>query len=191
MVRIIRKLLLAGVMVMMVVSFADAANLEKATFAGGCFWCMEPPFEKLDGVKEVVSGYTGGHKENPTYEEVSSGKTGHVEAVQVSFDPSRISYGKLLDVLWRQIDPTDPGGQFVDRGAQYRSVIFSHSPEQKALAQKSRDELHKSDASRSLLLPRFFLRGNSILRKSITRITTKRTQFGISSTGTIQGATSS
>ena len=144
MVRIIRKLFLAGVMVAMASSVVDAASFEKATFAGGCFWCMEPPFEKLDGVKEVVSGYTGGHKENPTYEEVSSGKTGHVEAVQVSFDPSRISYGRLLDVLWRQIDPTDPGGQFVDRGAQYRSVIFSHTPEQKALAQKSRDELQKS-----------------------------------------------
>lgn len=144
MVRIINRTLLTGVTVIMAFSMADAANLEKATFAGGCFWCMVPPFEKLDGVKEVVSGYTGGHKDNPTYEEVSSGKTGHVEAVQVSFDPSRISYEKLLNVFWRQIDPTDPGGQFVDRGAQYRSVIFSHTPQQKALAEKSRDELQKS-----------------------------------------------
>ena len=144
MVRIINNILLIGVMVIMAYSFADAANLEKATFAGGCFWCMVPPFEKLEGVKEVVSGYTGGHKDNPTYEEVSSGKTGHVEAIQVTFDPSKISYEKLLNVFWRQIDPTDPGGQFVDRGAQYRSVIFSHTPGQKALAEKSRDELQKS-----------------------------------------------
>ena len=144
MARIINKILFIGVMVIMAYSFADAANLDKATFAGGCFWCMVPPFEKLEGVKEVVSGYTGGHKDNPTYEEVSSGKTGHVEAIQVTFDPSKISYEKLLNVFWRQIDPTDPGGQFVDRGAQYRSVIFYHAPGQKALAEKSRDELQKS-----------------------------------------------
>jgi peptide methionine sulfoxide reductase msrA/msrB len=105
---------------------------------------MVPPFEKLDGVTEVLSGYTGGHRENPTYEEVSAGKTGHVESVQVTFDPSKISYEKLLGVFWRQIDPNDPGGQFVDRGAQYRSVIFYHTPEQKALAEKSRDELQRS-----------------------------------------------
>ncbi|HXX80861.1 MAG TPA: peptide-methionine (S)-S-oxide reductase MsrA [Thermodesulfovibrionales bacterium] len=142
--RIINKILFIGVMVTMTFSLADAANLEKATFAGGCFWCMVPPFEKLEGVKEVVSGYTGGHKDNPTYEEVSSGKTGHVEAIQVTFDPSKISYEKLLNVFWHQIDPTDPGGQFVDRGAQYRSVIFYHTLGQKALAEKSRDELQKS-----------------------------------------------
>lgn len=119
-------------------------NIEKATFAGGCFWCMEPPFEKLEGVKEVISGYTGGHKENPTYEEVSAGKTGHVEAVQVFYDPSKISYSELLEVFWRQIDPTDPNGQFVDRGSQYRSVIFYHTEEQKRLAEKSTDDLQKS-----------------------------------------------
>ncbi|AZB44065.1 peptide-methionine (R)-S-oxide reductase [Bacillus sp. FJAT-42376] len=112
-----------------------------ATFAGGCFWCMEPPFEKLDGVYEVISGYTGGEKKNPSYEEVSSGSTGHVEAVQVVYDPSRISYGELLQVFWRQIDPTDAGGQFVDRGSQYVSAIFYHNNEQKAAAEKSRAEL--------------------------------------------------
>ncbi|HYA31897.1 MAG TPA: peptide-methionine (S)-S-oxide reductase MsrA, partial [Thermodesulfovibrionales bacterium] len=115
----IKKLLLTGVILMLAVLVSDAAKLEKATFAGGCFWCMVPPFEKLDGVTEVLSGYTGGRKENPTYEEVSSGKTGHVDAVQITFDPSRISYRKLLDVFWRQVDSTDPGGQFVDRGSQY------------------------------------------------------------------------
>lgn len=113
-------------------------NTEKATFAGGCFWCMEHPFEKFDGVLEVISGYTGGHKENPTYEEVSSGATGHLEAVQITYDPSRISYNQLLDIFWRQIDPTDPQGQFVDRGRQYRTAIFYHSEEQRRLAEKSK-----------------------------------------------------
>jgi peptide methionine sulfoxide reductase msrA/msrB len=119
-------------------------SLEKATFAGGCFWCMEHPFEKLEGVLEVISGYTGGQKDNPTYEEVSSGMTGHLEAVQITYDPSRISYSEILDIFWKQIDPTDPGGQFVDRGGQYRSAIFYHSEEQKALAEKSKSELNKS-----------------------------------------------
>src|SRR5512138_2276231 len=103
--------------------------LEVATFAGGCFWCTEADFEKLPGVAKAVSGYTGGQKENPTYEQVSSGKTGHVEAVQVFYDPNKVSYEELLDYFWRHIDPTDPGGQFVDRGSQYRSVIFYHTPE--------------------------------------------------------------
>ena len=119
-------------------------KLEKATFAGGCFWCMEHPFEKLEGVKEVISGYTGGHKENPTYKEVSSGKTGHREAVQITYDPSKTTYSRLLGVFWKQIDPTDPGGQFVDRGLQYGSAIFYHNEEQKKLAQKSKAELDRS-----------------------------------------------
>jgi len=122
----------------------QATTLERAIFAGGCFWCMEPPFERLDGVREVVSGYTGGRKENPTYEEVSSGRTGHVEAVQITYDPSKVTYATLLNVFWRQIDPTDAGGQFVDRGSQYRSVIFYNTAQQKALAENSRDELQRS-----------------------------------------------
>jgi peptide methionine sulfoxide reductase msrA/msrB len=97
---------------------------EKATFAGGCFWCMEAPFENLEGVCRVVSGYTGGSVSNPTYEAVSTGRTGHAEAVQVTFDPEKISYERLLDVFWRQIDPTDAGGSFHDQGSQYRSAIF-------------------------------------------------------------------
>lgn len=117
---------------------------ERAIFAGGCFWCMEPPFEKLEGVKTVVSGYTGGWKENPTYKEVSAGTTGHVEAVEIVYDPSKVTYAQLLDIFWRQIDPTDAGGQFVDRGAQYRSVIFYHSKEQQVLAEKSREYIKKS-----------------------------------------------
>jgi peptide methionine sulfoxide reductase msrA/msrB len=122
----------------------ESENLKKATFAGGCFWCTEADFEKLPGVVKVVSGYTGGQKENPTYAEVSSGKTGHVEAVQVYYDPSKISYEELLDTFWKHIDPTDGGGQFVDRGPQYRSVIFYHDDEQKRLAEKSKDALGKS-----------------------------------------------
>ena len=119
-------------------------KLEIATFSGGCFWCMEAPFEKLGGAVEVISGYTGGHKENPAYEEVSSGGTGHMEAVQVIYDPAGITYSELLDAFWKQIDPTDPGGQFVDRGAQYKTVIFYHNEEQRRLAEKSKLELDKS-----------------------------------------------
>jgi len=115
-----------------------------ATFAGGCFWCTEADFEKLPGVVKVVSGYTGGTKENPTYEEVSSGMTGHVEAVQVYYDPTKITYEELLDYFWKHVDPTDAGGQFVDRGSQYRSVIFYHDEEQKRLAEKSKEALGKS-----------------------------------------------
>ena len=119
-------------------------NLEVATFAGGCFWCVESDFEKVDGVIEVISGYTGGNEENPTYEEVSMGGTGHVEAVQVHYDPTRITYRELLDVFWRHVDPTDPGGQFVDRGSQYRSAIFYHDEQQKMLAEQSREKLNRS-----------------------------------------------
>jgi peptide methionine sulfoxide reductase msrA/msrB len=117
---------------------------ETATFAGGCFWCTEADFEKVPGVVKVVSGYTGGHKENPTYKEASSGTTGHVEAVQVYYDPAKITYEELLNWFWRHINPTDPGGQFVDRGSQYRSVIFYHNEEQKRMAEKSKEELKKS-----------------------------------------------
>jgi peptide methionine sulfoxide reductase msrA/msrB len=108
-----------------------------ATFAGGCFWCMEAPFEKLGGVLDVVSGYAGGPEVQPTYEQVSAGHTGHAEAVQIRYDPSRVDYQTLLDVFWRQIDPTDAGGQFVDRGRQYRSAIFTHDAEQRRLAEAS------------------------------------------------------
>ena len=122
----------------------EDAMTRKATFAGGCFWCTEADFEKLPGVVKVISGYTGGTKENPTYEEVSSGTTGHVEAIQVYYDPSKITYEDLLDFFWKHVDPTDSGGQFVDRGAQYRSVIFYHDEEQKQLAEKSKEALEKS-----------------------------------------------
>jgi peptide methionine sulfoxide reductase msrA/msrB len=116
-------------------------HTETATFAGGCFWCMEAPFEEIDGVVDVVSGYAGGQVENPSYEEVSSGKSGHLEVIQITYDPAKISYEKLLDIFWRQIDPTDAGGSFVDRGAQYRSAIFYHTQEQKLTAEKSKAEI--------------------------------------------------
>jgi peptide methionine sulfoxide reductase msrA/msrB len=119
-------------------------TLNVATFAGGCFWCTEADFEKAPGVVKAVSGYTGGTKENPAYEEVSAGTTGHVEAIQVYYDPSKITYEGLLDSFWRHIDPTDPGGQFVDRGSQYRSVIFYHDEEQRWSAEKSKEALGKS-----------------------------------------------
>jgi peptide methionine sulfoxide reductase msrA/msrB len=125
-------------------SASAAPKLEKATFAGGCFWCMEHPFEKLEGVTEVLSGYTGGDNEDPTYKEVSAGTTGHLEAVRVVYDPSIITYSQLLDVFWKQVDPTDAGGQFVDRGEQYRTAIFYHNEEQKLLAEKSQGELQRS-----------------------------------------------
>ncbi|MEA3358093.1 MAG: peptide-methionine (S)-S-oxide reductase MsrA [Thermodesulfobacteriota bacterium] len=117
---------------------------EKATFAGGCFWCMEHAFEKMDGVNKVISGYTGGHIEDPTYEEVCAGRTGHFEAVQLLYNPDRVNYQSLLDVYWMQIDPTDEGGQFVDRGSQYTTAIFYHNDEQKRLAEISKKHLAKS-----------------------------------------------
>ena len=122
----------------------NIADYETAIFAGGCFWCMEPPFEKLDGVIDAVSGYTGGTLENPTYEQVSSGSTKHIEAVKVVYDAEEISYEELLDVFWRQIDPTDSGGQFVDRGYQYTSAIFYKTEEEKKLAEESLKALEAS-----------------------------------------------
>lgn len=116
----------------------------KATFAGGCFWCMEPPYDKLAGVISTTSGYIGGQKPNPTYEEVSSGRTGHTEAVQVVYDPKKVSYEKLLDVFWHNIDPTVKDQQFCDIGSQYRTGIFYHDDEQKRLAEASKAALDKS-----------------------------------------------
>ena len=118
--------------------------LEKATFAGGCFWCMEAPFDKLDGVVSVTAGYTGGRTVKPTYEEVSGGGTGHAESVEIVFDPAKIAYGTLLDVFWRNVDPTTPNRQFCDVGAQYRTAVFYHGEEQRRLAEESRKALEES-----------------------------------------------
>jgi len=129
-------------------------HLETATFAGGCFWCSESDFVKLDGVLEVVSGYTGGSKANPTYQEVCSGSTGHYEAVQVLYDPGKVTYRELLEAYWRHVDPTDNGGQFIDRGPQYRTAIFYHNEEQKRQAEASKSELARSGRfSRAVVTP--------------------------------------
>lgn len=133
-------------------SFAAAAKVhpkaeardETAIFAGGCFWCLESEYQELDGVKTVVSGYTGGQSKNPTYQEVGTGKTGHAEAIRVVFDPKKVSYDKLLELYWQEADPTDERGQFVDRGSQYRTEIFYTTPEQKVKAEASKAALAKS-----------------------------------------------
>jgi methionine-S-sulfoxide reductase len=119
-------------------------DLEQATFAGGCFWCIEAPFEHKDGVVAAISGYTGGTTVNPSYEQVHSKETGHREAVRIFFDPQQISYQALLDIFWLQIDPTDPGGQFADRGRLYTTAIYYHSSEQRALAENSKQKLEVS-----------------------------------------------
>ena len=150
-------LMIAGMIIMSTLSSGPAAAadtkekesrkpaaLETATFAGGCFWCMEAAFEKLEGVRDVVSGYTGGHVENPSYEQVCSGGTGHAEAIRVRYDPEKISYEELIDVFWHQIDPTDADGSFADRGSQYRSAIFYHNAAQQKLAEASKQELAES-----------------------------------------------
>ena len=125
--------------------FASAAQKsEIATFAGGCFWCMESPFDAIDGVKSTTVGYTGGSIKNPTYEQVSAGTTGHLEAVQVLFDPSRVTYQQLLDIFWRNIDPLNNNGQFCDLGPQYRSAIFFHNETQKRQAEVSRDRIERA-----------------------------------------------
>jgi peptide-methionine (S)-S-oxide reductase len=115
-----------------------------ATFAGGCFWCMEPPYDQLDGVISTTSGYTGGSKADPTYREVASGGTGHFEAVQVAYDPAKVSYEELLEVFWHNVDPLDAGGQFCDRGDSYRTAIFAETPEQRQLAEASKQALADS-----------------------------------------------
>ena len=120
---------------------ADEKRFEKATFAGGCFWCMEEALDKVDGVVSTTSGYTGGRKPNPTYEEVSAGGTGHTESVEVLYDPQKVSYTKLLSAFWRNIDPTTPDRQFCDVGDQYRSAIFYHDERQKRLAEESKHAL--------------------------------------------------
>ncbi len=123
---------------------AAPAATQKATFAGGCFWCMEPPYDKLPGVISTISGYMGGKTKNPTYEQISTGTTGHAEVVQVEYDPTKVSYEKLLDVFWRNVDPTQRDGQFCDHGSQYRTAIFYHTDEQKRLAEASKAALQKN-----------------------------------------------
>lgn len=127
-----------------VYSKKGVSHLEKATFGGGCFWCMQSPYDHLDGVVSTTVGYMGGHVENPTYEQVSTGKTGHVEVIQVVYDPAKISYNDLLKAFWKNIDPTTVNGQFADMGSQYRTVIFYHSEKQRQSAQNSKEALAHS-----------------------------------------------
>jgi peptide-methionine (S)-S-oxide reductase len=139
----IKRLVAIALLVCLYVLFywalpANAQGLSKATFAGGCFWCMEKPFDQLQGVVSTTSGYTGGQLPNPTYPQVSSGTTGHAESVQVVYDPAQVSYEKLLDVFWHNVDPVDAGGQFCDRGNQYRSSVFYQDEKQQKLADQSK-----------------------------------------------------
>ncbi len=129
-----------------------AGRTEKATFAGGCFWCMEEPFDKLPGVVSVTVGYIGGTVKNPTYKQVSAGRTGHTEAVQIVYDPSRVEYEKLLDIFWHNVDPTVINRQFCDTGSQYRTGIFYHSEEQHLLARKSKETLEKTKPFRGSIV---------------------------------------
>ena len=144
-----KKILICALMGLSVIIIAStnvmaATNLEKATFAGGCFWCMEHPFDEIPGVVSVTSGYTGGHKKNPTYEEVSAGGSGHAESVQIVYDPSKVTYERLLNVFWHNIDPTAKDRQFCDSGYQYRSAIFYHNEKQHRLALQSKALLEKN-----------------------------------------------
>jgi peptide-methionine (S)-S-oxide reductase len=149
MLRKLLRTLLVAPLILVTDPAAAQTTLAKATFAGGCFWCMEPPFDKLEGVVSTTSGYTGGRKKNPTYQEVSAGGTGHTEAVQVVYDPNKISYEKLLEVFWRNVDPLDPKGQFCDKGNQYRTGIFYHDEKQRELAEASKRALEKSGRLKS------------------------------------------
>ena len=133
-----KRFVLLLLSLLLLASAAEAATLKTATFAGGCFWCMEPAFERVKGVVSATSGYTGGWKGNPTYEEVSAGVTGHRESVEVLYDPAQVSYAKLLDVFWHNVDPTDNTGQFCDKGNQYKSAIFYHDASEKAAAEASK-----------------------------------------------------
>ncbi len=141
------KLIIAAIVALLTTGFTVSAaenRIQTATFAGGCFWCMEPPFDGLPGVLSTTSGYTGGHQKNPTYEQVSNGVTGHTEAVQIEFDASKISYQELLAVFWKNIDPTTADRQFCDTGSQYRPAIFYHNDEQKKAVEQSLKALEQN-----------------------------------------------
>lgn len=147
MARWIAGLLIVAGVISCLVGWAQtpsSSGLKKATFAGGCFWCMQPFFDRQKGVSETVVGYTGGQTPNPTYEQVSSGTTGHAEAIQITYDPQIVSYDQLISIYWRNIDPTVKDQQFYDHGTQYRTVIFYHDEEQKKIAQESKDKLSAS-----------------------------------------------
>jgi len=137
-------LILALSLMLTIIANPAFAETRSTVLAGGCFWCVESDYEKLDGVIEVVSGYSGGHVDNPSYQQVSSGNTGHIEVARIDYDPAKISYDEILDYFWRHIDPTDNGGQFCDRGAHYRPAVFYANDEEKAIVQRSLDKLEKT-----------------------------------------------
>jgi peptide-methionine (S)-S-oxide reductase len=133
----------------------EDTNYKVSILAGGCFWCMEPPFERVDGVISVVSGYAGGHKKNPSYKDVTQGNTGHYEVVAITYDPDKVSYNTLLDIFWRNVDPFDHTGQFCDKGQQYKSAVFYDNEEEKKIAEKSKFEIESrfSKSIHTVVLP--------------------------------------
>lgn len=149
-VRLFRPFIIALMALTALAAAGSAQAAEKAIFAGGCFWCVEADFDKVPGVTKTVSGYIGGDIENPTYEQVSHGNTGHYEAVEITYDPSRVTYEELLTAYWHSVDPTDPGGQFCDRGDSYKTAIFAIGPEQLAAARASKAEVQK-DLTRNIV----------------------------------------
>jgi peptide methionine sulfoxide reductase msrA/msrB len=167
------------------------AMTQTAVFAGGCFWCTESDFEKVDGVIDAVSGYTGGHVANPTYKQVSSGTTGHIESVKVIYDPSKVTYEQLLDVFWRHVNPTDPGGQFVDRGKQYRSAIFYANDTERMLAEKSKKPWPDRDSSTSRLSPKSCRLARSTRPRTIIRTTTRPIRSGTNFIAAVRAGISS
>jgi peptide-methionine (S)-S-oxide reductase len=146
--RLLFALLALGLATFTISAGAQTPQTAQAIFAGGCFWCMEPPYDKLDGVVSTTSGYSGGQSANPTYDDISSGDTGHYEVVRVEYDPAKVSYQKLLNVFWRNIDPLDASGQFCDKGPQYRAAIFYGNDEEKRLAEASKAQLNSPTTSK-------------------------------------------
>lgn len=155
------------------------SHYDTAIFAGGCFWCMVEPFDTYPGIISVVSGYTGGHVKNPSYEEVCTGTTGHVEAVKITFDPKIISYQKLVNIYWQVTDPTDAMGQFQDRGSQYQPIIFYNSPKQKKIAEESKKQLEDSHKFDQQIVTKIEPAELFILQKNIIKIFIKKTLCAI------------
>ena len=167
---------------------SQTAEAAKAIFAGGCFWCMEEAFEKVEGVSAVVSGYVGGTQENPTYEQVSSGRTRHFEGIEVLYDPAVVSYSQLLEVLWRNIDPTDGAGQFCDKGLQYRTAIFYGDEEEKRLSEESKKSIEASKPFPEAIVTPILPHPCSTRPRDTIRITTRRTPSATNTTNGVADA---
>src|SRR5438094_558000 len=171
---VVRSLLLVGALATLGGVPAGAEERATATFAGGCFWCMQPPFEKLEGVISTTVGYTGGHTKTPTYEEVSAGGTGHAESLEIVYDPGKLAYEKLLDVFWHNVDPLTPEAQFCDHGHQYRTAIFYHDDTQRRLAEESKQRLAQRFGRPSVTKP---LEPGNIREREDRRLFTSRTEI--------------